>query len=32
MAKPISQLIPDFREALKEGMEKAAENIVDGSN
>ena len=30
MAKPISQLIPDFREALGKGLEEAAENIVDG--
>ena len=30
MAKPISQLIPDFREALKEGIKDAAENIVVG--
>ncbi len=30
MPKPISQLIPDFREALGEGLEKAAENIVEG--
>ena len=28
MAKPISQLIPDFREALKEGLEEAVENVV----
>ena len=30
MAKPISQLIPDFKEALGKGLEEAAENIVDG--
>jgi len=30
MPKPISQLIPDFREALKEGLEEAAGNIVEG--
>jgi len=28
MPKPISQLIPDFREALKEGLEEAVENVV----
>ena len=30
MAKPISQLIPDFTEALKEGIQEAAENVVVG--
>ena len=30
MPKPISQLIPDFREALKDGIKDAAENIVEG--
>jgi len=30
MPKPITQLIPDFREALKDGIKDAAENIVDG--
>ena len=29
MAKPISQLIPDFREALKEGLEEAAGDVVE---
>ena len=30
MPKPITQLIPDFREALKDGIKDAAENIVEG--
>ena len=28
MAKPISKLIPDFREALKEGLEEAVGDVV----
>lgn len=30
MPKPISQLIPDFKEALKDGIKDAAGNIVEG--